>query len=665
MSLCSRVMPSWSSVSWEHAMSFKLLTFGRLRLVNDDGDVPFPDKALMALCYLFDTNQLEASRTDVATLLWSGESHAGLLANMRQTIARIKSRQRELGVDFLTFTATTIRVEAEHLRFDLSSHAAPDDADPAQSLHHLADVMQAEFMEGFEPTDTLLDAWVEQKRKGYSEQLLQAFKRALPVISAKEADQLIRKAALQVFKLHPQDEDVQKFILACDADQHSNGVSPALQQDDGVNAANPAADPTPLPLRLASRMFNKQFAQARASLLERPSPFNSPYGGNTLDVPRLALLPPQNDSTSVVATLLAASLVEDITVGFCSLKSVRVIAPHSAGQFSRDPDKAATFARHSISYILDTRISYDEDVSLFAQLISFANDEIVWAERYSLDSSNLARQRREISTRIALTVASKIEGDGLSRAYFEESPDAYHSYLVGQRHLKDLTLPNLRRARREFRNALQKNPRFAPALSGIARTYSKEWLLTARSDQQLLASAAEFSTKAIAAGEDLAGGYRELGVVRLLQGDIDESVNAMQLAETLSPHHADLIADHADTLVHCSQPAAALEKIANAIDLNPLAPDLYLWTAAGASYCLGQFETALAYIAMMHDGGLVDRLTAASWAMLGETKKARSFVRKARESNPDFDVDKWLSAIAMKEQWQKDLYREGLRKAGF
>lgn len=68
---------------------------------------------------------------------------------------------------------------------------------------------------------------------------------------------------------------------------------------------------------------------------------------------------------------------------------------------------------------------------------------------------------------------------------------------------------------------------------------------------------------------------------------------------------------------------------------------------------------------MTHDKSLTNRLSAACWAMLGDIRKARSFVRKARQSNPDFDVDKWLSVIAMKEQWQKDLYREGLRKAGF
>ncbi|WFS04459.1 hypothetical protein [Rhizobium tumorigenes] len=647
-------------------MKFKLHTFGRLRLVDRVGDVSFPEKALLALCYLLDTKQIEAKREDLAALLWSGPSQSGLLANMRKLISRIKDRQSELGVEFLTFTDKTVRVEVGSLEFDPTSIDTLEDEDAVRSLHRLVNVTGSEFLQDFAPMDTLLDAWVEEKRKGCSDRLLRAFKRALPMLSARDSDTILQTAVLRLFTLHPQDEDVQRFLLECSGSERSlEGLPSGASLNEDTPSGSADAGQDLLSLDLASRMFNKQFAEARASLLARPSPFLSPYGGGHLKLPRLALLPPQLDSGNIVATLLAASLIEDITIGFGALKSVRVIAPHTAGQFSRDPDKAATFARHSISYILDTRISYDEEVSLFAQLISFANDEIVWAERFSLDASNLTRQRREISKRIAVTVASQIERDELSRAYFEASPEAYHSYLVGQRHLKDLTLPNLRRARREFRSALQTNPHFAPALSSLARTYSKEWVLTARGDHDLLASAAEFSTKAIAVGEGLAEGYRELGIVRLLQGDLDESMEAMKLAERLSPHNADIIADHADTLVHYSQPAVAMKKIVDAIDLNPLAPDIYLWTAAGASYCVGNFEAALSYIAMTYDKSLTDRLSAACWAMLGDLKKARSFVRKARQINPDFDVDKWLSVIAMKEQWQKDLYREGLRKAGF
>src|SRR5690606_20840822 len=96
-------------------------------------------------------------------------------------------------------------------------------------------------------------------------------------------------------------------------------------------------------------------------------------------------------------------------------------------------------------------------------------------------------------------------------------------------------------------------------------------------------------------------------------------------AEALSPHYANVIASYADTLVQASRPDVGLKKIEHAIELNPLPPDEYFWTAAGASYSLGLYQQALDYIARMKDRTPADRLAAASWSMLGDMKKARQF----------------------------------------
>ncbi|MBY5767307.1 hypothetical protein HFO06_30190 [Rhizobium leguminosarum] len=34
------------------------------------------------------------------------------------------------------------------------------------------------------------------------------------------------------------------------------------------------------------------------------------------------------------------------------------------------------------------------------------------------------------------------------------------------------------------------------------------------------------------------------------------------------------------------------------------------------------------------------------------------YMRRVLETYPDFDVDKWLSIVPFKEQWQKEQYRE-------
>ena len=202
-------------------------------------------------------------------------------------------------------------------------------------------------------------------------------------------------------------------------------------------------------------------------------------------------------------------------------------------------------------------------------------------------------------------------------------------------------------------------------MSGLARSEHIEWLLTARGDTELLRSAELHALKAILADGDNAGGYHQLGVTKLYLGAFDESIDAFSGAEQSAPSHADLIADYADTLVHASDPAAGLAKIKLAIELNPLCPDLYWWTAAGANYSLERYEDALESLSHVTDQSNITRFAAACWGMLGERRKARSLMRKTLENHPGFEIEKWLSIIQIREDWQKDLYREGLRKAGF
>jgi tetratricopeptide (TPR) repeat protein len=109
----------------------------------------------------------------------------------------------------------------------------------------------------------------------------------------------------------------------------------------------------------------------------------------------------------------------------------------------------------------------------------------------------------------------------------------------------------------------------------------------------------------------------------------------------------------------------ALDKVSSALDLNPLAPDYYYWTAAGASYLLGQYADALAYLDKMSDAGPASRLAAVCWAMMGNSAKAKACRLRAMRDNPNFDLETWLSMIPFKEKWQTEHYREGLLRAGF
>lgn len=637
-------------------MHLKLQTIGDLRLSDKDGKpVAYPEKGLLILAYLFCAGAEEISRRRLATLLWSESPLEVAQTNLRQTISRIVTRQAEIGMQPLFFDRFAIRLNRASLVCDFS--IVENEADikaPMSDLRAIMAVFKATFLESANIPSGKLSTWRDGQRQKAIDRLANAIIAGAGFATTASDKRLIDEASACLFQHDPGHATAQIFHCSADKSSALGTIRNLFDLTTGHEAfAGSSA------LHAARNLYEAQKTSAATS--ERPQ-----IGDISVSpLPRIALLPPA-DTPLGLGAMIAQSLVEDVTVALAASRDLQVVAPYTSAKIGLSNDKPGLFEKHRISYVLETRHSSNGAQSfLFVQLVHFANDEVIWAERLSLDHLALVQNRGSLASRLSLTVSDQIGRAERTREYFEKFPDAYYHYLVGQRYINQLNLPSLRRARREFRTALTQSGDFAPALSGIARSYTKEWLLTARGDEELLKTAEDYARHAIRIGQDLASGYRELGVSRLLRGAIDESVDALNLAESMSPHYADVIADYADTLVHASRPEQALAKIRFAIDLNPISPDSYLWTAAGASYSLKRYGDALGFIGQMRDGELATRLAAASWAMLGENKKARKLVAKARETHPDFDLDRWLSVIPMKEQWQQDHYREGLRKAGF
>ncbi len=207
-----------------------------------------------------------------------------------------------------------------------------------------------------------------------------------------------------------------------------------------------------------------------------------------------------------------------------------------------------TFERHDIAYVLDTRLSgQDGEMSLLSQLIELP---AVKSSGRSASAWN-SRPRASKTGYFPAHRAVRSEPDRAPRndaVAFRGKTNGVSPLSHGTPISQPSDAAELARARKELIASLEESQNFALALSSIARTYSKEWLLTARGDVELLKAAEKYAMQAVAARHNMADGYRDLGVAKVLQGAIDESVEALELAETLSPHYADVIADHADTL---------------------------------------------------------------------------------------------------------------------
>tara|TARA_R110000787_G_scaffold61094_6_gene138530 strand:- start:3657 stop:5621 length:1965 start_codon:yes stop_codon:yes gene_type:complete len=651
---------------------YQLHTFGELYLTASTGDVvAFPEKALVALSYLLTRSNSHIPRQDLADFLWQNCESTNPRVNLRQLLLRIKARQKDLDSPIFVLTQTDIAVNRTAVQYDFSMLLGGTTDEPLLYLKKFLDLVTGEFLSGCELSSEKGEAWLHATRSQILHHVSICLDRAIRGPINDTDRPLIKEAAYRLLEFDSYNETAYKALMGAFASEglisqvrtHLHRYKDLLWSDLQVLPQNEM-------IEFAESLFGDRIP-ARAKDQE-PSPANAieaipdPYQDKP-KIPRLLILPPIDASEAKGNVQLAQAFVEDITISLCRTRSLAVVAAHTARRLaSGTQGNAVSFEQYDVTYALETRLSAETgEPTLYATLSDCRVDSMIWAERFSLIGGGLSSSYIQLIRRIAASVIDLIERHEFAKARIASSPDAYQHYLIGQNHLGRIDLPSIRRARKSFRAALNGSPEYASALSGVARTQHLEWLLLARADTSLLKAAEANAMTAVLKDPDDAAGYRVLGVVKLFCGQFDESIDVFSAAEQSAPMHADLLADFADTLVHASQPESGLRKISEAIALNPLCPDIYWWTAAGANFCLEEYETALTCIGKMEDQTAATRLSAACCGMMGNTERSRTLAAKTIDIYPDFEIESWLSVCTFKEKWQRELYREGLSRAGF
>lgn len=581
-----------------------------------------PQKALLLLVRLRLAEGGELSRDAAAAFLWTVDDHTLALANLRKMLSRLQVAQAELGTELVVADGRRLKLAPQAIDSDLDIFD-----DPTASIATLVEHVERGFLRTTGDAQSGVEGWAHAQRIN----LLGIIRRRLTEPSPSGTQPVdfltLRKAAFLLLDHFPDDHEVRHLVTGADHAARpplASGHPPVV----AVSVPDPVAAPPP----------------------------------RALSGPRVALLPPAGVTADNEDALLAAALIDDVSICLCAVRAFAMVAPYTAERIRASQDKAGLLEKHDISYVIDTRLSRD---SLMVQIIFVPADNIIFADRYPLNEASLAESRLAIAEAISGTILSILARNETAHLDYELNPKAYRGYLTGLRHLNRLTLPSIRAARRTFRGTLKERADFAYAFGGLARTFTGEWVLTARGDNDLLLKAEEAARSAIESGPAVASGYKELGRARLYLGQLDESLEALDNAEKLSPHYADAIYTYADSLVHASRPREGLEKIEQAISLNPLGPDEYFWSAAGASYFVGEYLKSIDYLNRMANPAVAYRLLAASLAMAGDRKKAQHYRRKDLKENPQFSLKQWLAVLPIREHWQRELYREGLLKAGY
>ena len=193
-------------------------------------------------------------------------------------------------------------------------------------------------------------------------------------------------------------------------------------------------------------------------------------------IPResIAVLPFDNRSRLEDDVFFVEGIHDDLLTNLARIGSLKVISRTSVIQYQDTEKTIPVIAKElGVATVMEGAVQRSGNtVRINVQLIDAETDEHLWAEIYDreLTTDNLFAIQSEISESIAKALKTTLTPNEQSRLGNRptDNLEAYAAYLRGMQFIERTTSETADRAMEQFRKAVELDPEFAPAWSGIA-----------------------------------------------------------------------------------------------------------------------------------------------------------------------------------------------------
>jgi TolB-like protein len=396
-------------------------------------------------------------------------------------------------------------------------------------------------------------------------------------------------------------------------------------------------------------------------------------GRSLPDKPSLAVLPFDNIGNDPKWGRFADGITEDIITDLAQSKALVVIARNSTEVYKGKPIDIRQIGRDlGVKYVLEGSIqSMGERIGVTAQLIEAATGTHVWSERYDRPVDDLFAVQREVTQRIAATLAG-YEGAvaEAERSLLRRKPpanlSAFDTYLLGMEAKHEVTKKSLLEAEGLFRKALELDPQLARAYVGLVdvQTYLID-LGLAPSVEEALSKMMEAGEKAVKLDPDDGHTHLALGLAYGYAGKPEQSLAEYDRAETLAPSDADVLLTIAWGLPALGQSARAVTLAEKALQLNPHYPDWYNQGLRLVFFFGEQYDMAVKYTLLVKEPLALDyAFLAMAYAYLGRTADSAAAADNVRKLDPTWTAEQYLGETGGYAEKEAELFVNGARKAG-
>ena len=347
----------------------------------------------------------------------------------------------------------------------------------------------------------------------------------------------------------------------------------------GLGTAPSGIAAPPAPARPISR--RALAAGGAAALASAAGVFYVMFHERPLD--SLAVLPFVNAGADPATEYLSDGITESIINNLSQMNKVAVRSFSSVAPYKKKDASPQQAGRDlDVRAVLTGRLApHGDDLDVSAELIDVRQNRQIWGSRYTRRRSDLLAVQEEISREVSEKLRMKMTGadhDRMARRGTEDSA-AYQLYLQGRYQWNRRTLDGIQQSIDYFRQAIQKDARYALAYAGQADAYALLVDFNVLPAREVLPKIRAAAAKALELDDTLAEAHTSLAWAKFHDWDWAGGEREFRRAIELNPAYVTAHLWYAELLMARGRTDEAQAQIGRALQLNPASPSASL--AAG------------------------------------------------------------------------------------
>jgi TolB-like protein/DNA-binding winged helix-turn-helix (wHTH) protein/Flp pilus assembly protein TadD len=291
----------------------------------------------------------------------------------------------------------------------------------------------------------------------------------------------------------------------------------------------------------------------------------------------LAVLPFESLSNDASQDYFADGMTDELISDLGQISALRVISRTSVMGYKRARKPLPQIARElNVDAVVEGTVLRSGDrVRITAQLIEASADKHLWSQSYEGELRDTLALQNKVAQAIAdqIRISLNPQEQAALKNVKVVNPEAYVSYLKGRYFWNKRTAESLKVALAYFNQAIEEEPKYAQAYSGLADTYALlgDWQYAVMTPKEAFPKAKAAAIKALELDSALGEAHNSLAFC--LDGfdwDLDSAGKEFRRAIELNPGYATAHHWYAWHLALLRQYDEAIVEMRKAESLDPL-----------------------------------------------------------------------------------------------